>query len=519
MGKKTRSDYTLLNIISGLGGYALNILLGFVGRVIFARVFSAEYLGVSGLFTNVLNMLSLAELGIGTAIVYALYAPLAKNDNEKIATLVRFYGKCYRIIAVVMAAIGLALIPFLNVIVKDRPNIDENFYLLYLIFLFNTVSGYFFAYRATLLTAAQKNYIVNVVSNISLVIQHIMQIILMLSTGNYIAYLLVISVFGMVQNIVSSEIAKRQYPCIKNKNAPPLSNDEKHSLIRNVRAMTITKIGGLLVNSTDNIIITYFGGLATVGLSSNYTFFTANISTLLRIVFNSVNASVGNHNALEDNNRRHSLFKAINLCNFWIYGWAAIGVFVVATDAVKLLFGEQYVLDLSIPLILSLNFYIVGMQNAVWTYINTLGLFRHGRYLVLLTAAINLVASFALGEVWGLFGIYFASVLSRVLTNTWYSPYALYKYGFKIPVRHYFKRYAVFALVLVIAGGLSWFVCSFISFKLVIVNVLLKFVICCIIPNSVFLLFFGKSEEFKILKGFASGIINKVLNKIKKQKS
>lgn len=519
MAEKSRSEYTVLNMASGLGGYAVNIVLGFVSRMFFTRVFSPEYLGISGLFTNVLNMLSLAELGIGSAIVYALYSPIAKNDKGKIASLVQFYGRCYRIIAAVVAVVGLALVPFLDLIIKEKPNIDENFYLIYLIYLFNSVSGYLFAYRATLLTASQKSYILNIVNNISVIIQHLIQIVLMLSTGNYIVYLITFAVFNLIQNIVSSEIAKRHYPCIKEKNIAPLDKAEKRSLIRNIRALTINKIGGLLVNSTDNIIITYFDGLVATGLASNYTLFSTSINSLLKIIFGSVNASVGNHNAVESEESRHNLFKSINLANFWMYGWAAIGIFVVATDAVALMFGESYILPQSIPFIIALNFYMVGMQNAVWTYINTQGLFRPGRYLVLLTAAINLVASILLGKAWGLFGILFASALSRLLTNTWYSPYALYKHGFHLPVRHYFIKYIMYAVILVATGSLCWFICSFINFEILLANVLLKFVVCCIVPNLVFFVIFGRTREFKTLTGFVKGFTDKLLSKFKKSKN
>ena len=151
MRKKSRTEYSVLNIITGLGGYALNTVLGLVCRMVFTRTLSAEYLGVSGLFTNILSMLSLAELGIGSAIIYALYKPLAVDDKEKVASLVKFYGQCYRVIGVVVAVIGVALMPFLHLLI-DEPNIQENIYLLYGLYLFNAASTYFFSYRASLLS-------------------------------------------------------------------------------------------------------------------------------------------------------------------------------------------------------------------------------------------------------------------------------------------------------------------------------------------------------------------------------
>ena len=505
----------MLNIVSGLGGYVVTFVLGLVCRMAFTRVFSAEYLGINGLFGNVLGMLSLAELGIGPAIVYALYAPLAKNDNGKIATLVRFYGKCYRVIAIVVLAIGLALIPFLDFIVKEPPQIEENYYLIYLIMLFNSVSGYFFAYRSSLLVAAQKNYLVTLVSNIVIIIQNALQIGAIFLFKNYIVYMLIASVCGMVTNIVASEIAKKQYPCIKEKHTAPLEKEEKRSLVKNVRALTINKVGALLVTSTDNIITTFFDGLATTGLASNYTLLSTSINSLLNIIFNSLNASVGNHNALEDTQHKYSLFKSINLANFWIYGWAAIGIFVVSGDVISVMFGADYVMDFKIPLMIAINFYMVGMQNAVWTYYNTQGLFRRGRYVSVITAVLNIALSIILGKFLGLFGILLATAIARVFTNTWYSPYAVFKYGFGMSVKPYFIKYIFYAVVLAVTGGTCWFVCSFIKF-VPIVNMIIKVVICSVIPNLVFFLLFFRTREFGVLKSFVIRATGKVKKLIKR---
>lgn len=517
MAQKSRSDYTMLNIVSGLGGYAINFVLGLVCRMVFTRVFTAEYLGVSGLFNNILNMLSLAELGITNAIVYALYKPLANDDKPKIASLIRYYGKCYRIIAVVVLVLGLAIMPFLDFIIKDKPDIDENIYLLYLISLFNTVSGYLFVYRNSLLGAAQKRYIVTAVSNIVIIGQSLIQIVLMLTTKNYIIYMLIISASTIITNVINSEIAKKQYPCIKDKNAPPISGEEKKSLSKNIRALTINRIGGLLVNSTDNIITTFVDGLATTGLASNYTLFSDNINTILTTLFASTNASVGNHRVTMGEEENYKLFKAFNLSNFWLYGLGAVGIFTVSTDAVALAFGSQYVLSWNIPLIIAINFYMVGMQKAVWSYMNIYGIFRPGRYLVLLTAAINIVLSILLGQKWGLFGVLLASAISRVLTNTWYSPYALFKYGFKKSSNKYFVKYLFYILVLVSVGFVCYALSSLLHFSL-IVNVLLKFLICCVVYNVAMVCIFCKSPEFKILWGFVERVMVRVKNLLKRRK-
>ena len=516
MAEKSRSEYAFLNMLSGLSGYVLNMLLGIVCRMVFTRVFTADYLGITGLFNNVIGMLSLAELGIGSAIVYALYEPLAKNDTAKIATLVKFYGKCYRVIGLVVFAVGLALMPFMDLIITEKPDIAENYNVIYLILLFNTASTYFFSYRSSLLVAAQKNYIITFFSNIMVVVQNIVQIVIILSFKSYIGYLLVSATGIFITNVYSYIVAQKQYPFIKKlKSAAPLSKEEKSGLVRNVRALTMNRIGGILVNSTDNIIITYFSNLASVGLLSNYTLLSTSVSSVLNIVFTSLNASVGNHNVSETKDKKLSMFNTINLANFWLYGWSSIGFVVLANDVVKLMFGEGYLLPVSIPLVVATNYYIVGMQNAVWTYSNTHGLFHQVRYVPIITASINLVASFALGRLWGLFGILLATVISRLLTSVWHSPYIVFKYVFGIHFKAYMKKYIWYAVVLVATGAICWFVCSFINVS-PIVNVIVKFIICCIIPNAIFLVLFRKREEFATLFGFVQGILGGIKNKIKR---
>lgn len=512
MAEKTRTEYSILNVATGLGGYVLNTIIGLICRMVFTRTLSAEYLGISGLFTNILTMLSLAELGIGSAIVYALYKPLAVGDKDKIASLVKFYGQCYRVIGVTVGVIGIALMPFLKFLIEE-PNIKESIYLIYGLYLFNSASSYFFSYRSSLIMAAQQNYIVTAANYVVTICQSILQIFWLLATREYIGYLIIQFVGIFIYNIVISHIAKKKFPYIVSKEIKPLEKSERNGLIRNVRALIIWKLSGLLVNSTDNIIITYFSGLATVGLSSNYTLLSTTLNSLLNQIFNGITASVGNLNAIESKEKKLKLFNVINLANFWLFGWAAIGIFVVSSDIVRLIFGESYVLPLNIPFVIALNFYMVGMQNAVWTYKNTMGLFRQGRYLLIVTAAINLVCSLWLGKIWGLFGILFATAISRALTNTWYDPYAVFKYGLGEKVSIYFWKYVLYAVILVSTAGICYFACSFIRFSS-LVNVILKFLVCCIIPNAVFFLCFYRKEEFQYFKGLLQALLKKIKSKI-----
>lgn len=511
--QRSRSEYSVINILTGFGGYFLNTIMGYICRMVFVRCLSAEYLGVNGLFTNILSMLSLAELGIGGAIGFALYKPLAEDDRDKIATLMRFYGKAYRIIGCVVAVVGLLMMPFLNIIITEQPDIQENLYVIYLLYLFNTASTYFFSYRSALLTAAQRNYIVLGINYAVTIMQSIIQIPVLLMNHNYMAYLIVQTIGVFVNNVIVSWWAKKDYPYISKRNVKPLSHDEKRGLFINIKALTINKLSTILVNNTDNIVLTYFSGLVAVGVVSNYVILTNTLSSLTSQLFNSLTASVGNLNAIENDEKKYSFFRILNLSNFWIFGWGAIGIAFVSGDIVRLCFGEEYVLGISIPLVLAINFYIVGMQNAVYAYKNTMGLFRYGQYLLLLTAAINLVLDIVLGNTMGILGIYLATAIARIATNAWYEPYAVFRYGLKVSPFRYLRKYFEYIGVLVVTGGICYYLCSLCQFQ-VVINVIIKFIICSIVPNCIFFACYHKSEEGQYLIGTAKRFTMKLINKV-----
>ena len=510
MQSRSRTEYSILNILTGVGGYFLNTVLGFICRMVFVRCLSADYLGVNGLFTNILTMLSLAELGVGNAIVFALYKPLAQNDEDKIASLMRLYSKAYRIIGIVIAVVGLALMPFIELIIQDHPSISESIYLLYAINLLNTASSYFFSYRSSLLIAAQRNYIVSGTNYVITILQSILQMVFLLKFRNYLGYLLIQTAGTFVYNILVSYVAGRQFPFIRNKDVKPLPKNEQRVLFSNIRDLMIYKVSGLLVNSTDNILITFFNGLATTGIASNYTLLVNTLNSLLSQVFNGLTASIGNHNAIESKEKRYEMFSFMNMMNFWIFGWAALGIFFCSSDLVQLCFGEEYVLSKEIPFVMALNFFSVGMMNAVWTYKHTLGLFHYGRFIQFFTGILNIFFSVLLGTYWGLFGILFATFVARALTSLWYDPYAVFKHGFEKSPTAYVKRTAKYIVVLLVAALLCQLSFSIIGGSLVS-RKLLKILLCSVMTNLVFMVAFCRTAEFEMLKRFIRKIVAKLI--------
>ncbi len=508
MHSKTRTQYSILNIMTGIGGFVLNTILGFVCRIIFVRCLSADYLGVNGLFTNILSMLSLAELGVGSAIVFALYKPLAENDEEKIASLMKLYSKAYRAIGTLIAAAGLILMPFIGFIVKEQPNISESIYLLYVINLFNTASSYFFSYRISLLIAAQRNYIVSGISYIVTIIQSGVQMVFLLVFRNYVGYLLIQTAGTLIYNLIVTRVAVKQFPFIGNKTAKPLEKEEKRKLFSNVRDLMFYKLSGALVNCTDNILITFFNGLATTGIASNYTLLVNTLNSILNQIFSGLTASIGNHNASESTEKQYEMFSFLNMMNFWFFGWAALGIYFCSSDLVRLLFGESYVLPTEIPFILALNFYTFGVVSVIGTYKDTLGLFHYGRYIQLITGMLNIVLSIVLGKIWGVFGIFAATVISRMCTHLWYTPYAVFRYGFKKRVGSYWRRYAFYLLLLCFAGAICRFLFGIIPAE-GIGWVLLKIIVCSLTANAVFILGLHRTDEFAKLKTFVASLLKR----------
>ena len=492
----SRTLNTARNIGTGFASQGILYLFGVVNRIVFIRCLSAEYLGVNGLFTNILSVLSLAELGIGTAIVFALYKPIADGNQKEISALMHFYGKAYKVIGCVVAVVGLLLLPFMSIIIGDAPNINENLNIIYLLYLFNTSLSYFFSYKTSLLNADQKNYIITLYSTVTTVLQYIVQWIVLLVTKNFLLYLVVQCIFTLLYNILISLYVTKNYKFVDIYKNEKINPQIKKNLFINIKALIVTKVSGILVNSTDNIIITALQGLVVTGINSNYVLLTSTLNSLLSVIFSGMTGSVGNANSSMDQESRYKLFKSINLLNFWLYGWSTIGFIILSNDIVSFLFGRQYVVDINIVIIMAVNYYTVGMQNAIWTFYNTLGLFRHGQYLGLITGLINIVLSIYLGKLWGLFGVLFATFLSRLFTNLWYSPYAVFKYGFKKNFLRYCRRYIMYTIILAFTLFINYSLTSF-QLTSLLVTLVLKFIISILVPNVIFGVFFFRTNEFK----------------------
>ena len=293
MKPKSRILESQYNLIFSLINNLVLTIFGFLTRTVFVHSLGSNYLGLNGLFTNILSLLSLAELGIGSAITFSLYKPIAENDNEKIKSLMGLYKDSYRIVGGIILAVGLALTPFLKYIVNLDSGIEINYYVIYLMFLTNSVISYwFFAYRSVIIYANQEGYITTKIETIFNFVRYVLQFIALLAFENYYLYLLLPIISGIVKNIIVSNVAGKRYPVINEKNIEPLGKEERNKIFQNVFALSLFRISGVVYGATDNIIISRWLGTSIVGIVSNFTMIIQIVTSYINMLFQSMYASV-----------------------------------------------------------------------------------------------------------------------------------------------------------------------------------------------------------------------------------
>lgn len=512
----SRTTNSLKNMGTGLIGQAVTLILQFVYRTIFIKLLGLTYLSVNGLFTNILTIFSLAELGIGQAIVFSLYKPIRDNNIPKIQALMALYKKTYTAIGIFIFATGIAFLPFLPSLVSEATAEMEHLYLIYLLFVADSGIAYFFSYRQSFLQANQKQYILNTTNTIFAVIHEILRIVFILFTRSYIAMLLFNMVFNLLRNIWITCRINKLYPFLKKTCKEKLPPEETSGILKNVKALLIYKIGNLALNSTDNIIITTMVGLNWVGLYSNYQVLTVAVSGFISTLFTSLTASIGNLNAGDDISQKKKIFQVTNLASFWIYAIASVCFMVALTPTVTLWLGREWALDFPTVLVICGNIYVGGMLFAPYNYRQTMGLFVYGKWRPIISAVINLLVSVILGHYIGLKGVLLGTIIARLTTNVWYDPYIVYKKGFHQNPTEYYLHYLMLALLLAVSGGIGWLI-SRLSIFGGLADILLHCVACTVILSGLYILIFRKTDAFQYLTQVAFSLLKKKKSSSRKE--
>lgn len=417
----------------------VSLVLAFLLRSVFVWGFGADYLGINGLFSDVMQLLTMTDLGIGTAMVYSFYKPLAEHDTDKMTALTNFYRKVYYVIATVVAVIGICLIPFLPYIVNLKREVPH-LTLYYLFSLSQVVASYLCVYRTSVLTADQKDYKITRINMIMNLIKSITQILSILIFRNYIVYLAVGTITIIGQNVWASWVAGRDYPYLKKRTKVVIKKEERKSIFSNIGSAFVYKVSSVLLNATDNLAISMLISTTVVGYYSNYLTLQSKVVAMITLLFTAITASVGNLIVTETAEKRYKVFEAALSVSFIISGIVAPCFTLLVDDFIRIWLGAEYTLGWQTCLAIGLNLYMSSVSCPLWTFREATGMYRQIKWVMLICAGLNLVLDFTLGRVWGLVGIIVASALSRIVTYIWYEPKLLFEQYFDRDAKRYYLQ-------------------------------------------------------------------------------
>ena len=444
----SRIDSSTKNIVFGFAQQIITLLLTFLTRTVFIKYLDIELLGVHSLFSNILTVLSIADLGFGTAILYSMYKPLADRDEQKISALMKFFKNVYCIIAMLVLILGISLLPFLDYFVKD--NNISNLKVYYILFVIDSVVSYLLAYKVNIINADQKNYIVKKYTLFFNILKSILQCITIIIFRSFILYLIIQIFNTLATNLYGAYISKKMYPFLNNKSV--LSKKERKDILSNVSSLMIYKIGGIILNNTDNILISMLVGITAVGYYTNYITVINALNNIIAIIFTTVTFSVGNLVVSEAKSKQIDIFNKINFFANFIFSFSSICLVILLNDFILCWLGREFLIDTKTVVAIVINFYMVGILNVIFMFRDTTGLFKKFKYLSIITAVINIILSIILGQIIGLFGIVIATALSRLLTNFWYEPYMIQKIYFNVSSKKYFINNVINILVTIISS-------------------------------------------------------------------
>lgn len=504
INSKSRSENSVRNTVVGIFNKSVTLLLSFSARTIFIHLLGVEYLGVNALFGNILMVLSLADLGISNVMNYSFYKPILEKDEKEICSLLNYFRKLSRRITISILLIGIGFLAFLDkIIISELPY--NNIILYYLLYLLNLVLSYYAIYKSSLINADQKIYIVNFYNTIFIIIQNVVQIIFLLFTRNYFVFLMIQSACTLINNVCISNRADKLYPFIHDKiNLIPINIQ---GIKTNLKSMFLCKVCTVMMNNTDNILISVIIGTIYAGYYSNYSLFIININTFIYIIVQAVLSSLGNLNASGDMEKSNKVFYSLVLLFHWLSAFCSLCFLLVFNDFITIWIGEKYLLNTGIVVAIVVNFYIQNIVNPVWMFRESMGLFREMIFAMLISSVINILLSFLLGKYFGLIGIILSTAFARIFTTLWYEPLVLFKYKFHKKVKRYYFIQMKYAFTTGVAMVITFLFCRYIPVSLS--YILLKIVISFFIVSTAFLVTNYRNEDFTMLYHYLLGLTSK----------
>ena len=500
MKQETRTARSLKNMMVGFLSRIILIILPFVNRTIIIWYLGTEYLGLSSLFTSILSVLNLSELGIGFAVVYNMYGLIVAKDEKGICSLLNFYKKVYGLVGAVIFIIGIILLPFLPFLIQGDVPININIYVLYCIYLLQTISSFWVVgYKSVLLSAHQRADLVNGIQTLSLVGQQLTQVIMLMSTRNFYFYAIMCPIWTIINNLVVSLIAKRKFPQFSPKGN--ISNEEKKKLKVQVSGLLADRVSVAIRNSTDNIVISSLFGLTVLAQYSNYYYimYSGVYGTLLYLM-QAVQASIGDSIAGESVDKNYNDFIKINFLFSWVNVISTACLFGLIQPFIGLWLGDKNVFSDQIMFMICAYCYVFNVTTPINPYMDGNGLWDKVKTIVLVSAILNVILDIILGKWLGISGIIMATIISLAIPYIFFRIYYLYKcYFVSYRISLYYKMQGVSLLAALLSCSFIYFFVSLPVFhvKNKLIFLLIRLIICFLSSNIIFVLFFYKREEFK----------------------
>lgn len=493
--KLNRTKNTIKNIIYGSAYKVIAILFPFIIRTITLNVLGIQYLGLNSLFVSVLNVLNLAELGFGTALVYSMYKPLAEDDANKVNALLNLYKKIYRIIGFIVLAVGLAAMPFLEFLISGTYPADINLYLLYSIFLLNSVIGYFFfAYKNAILVAQQRNDIVSKINILTIGLLYITQIIVLLVFKNYYIYIVFLPVSTLATNLVVDFVTRKKFPQFKAQGS--VAAEEKKSIKKQVTALFTHRIGYVVQSSIDNICISAFLGLTLLGKYNNYFYIITAIESFLTIIKQSMLAGIGNSAATETVEHNKKIFNKLIFINMWIVGWCSCCLLCLYQPFMRIWVGGENLLSFTVVLSLVALFYLNNIRAIVGVYKDSLGMWWQDRFKPIAISVVNLIGTVICAKLGFFEGVILTTAFAYFVVGLPWETRVLFKHYFKEKETKYYLQMLFYTIVNLAVMILTYFICIQIHLA-GLSQVVVTFIICLIVPNLIYLLAYFKNKQFK----------------------
>lgn len=497
------------NIIFGTCLKLYQIVVPFLMRTIMIYFMGVQYLGLNSLFTSVLQVLNLAELGIGSAMVYSMYKPVAEHDNNTICALMGLYRKYYRIIGMVVLAAGCVIIPFVPHLIKSDVPEGINIYVLYVMNLLATVFTYWlYAYKNSILQAYQRNDIVSKVTIITDTIKYILQIFTIVFLKNYYMYVLVLILLQIASNIITAAVVTRMYPEYRCKGSLP--KEEVAQINSRIRDLFTSKIGAVIVNSADTVVISAFLGLTVLAIYQNYFFIISSVIAFIAVVFNSCTAGIGNSIIVETKEKNYNDFKKFTFLIAWIAGFCTVCIVCLMQPFMNIWMNgnEKLMLGMSEVVCFCIYFFVYEIQQLLLTYKDAAGMWHEDKYRPLVTALTNLALNIIMVQFFGLYGVLLSTVISIIFIGMPWLFYNLFTVLFKRNAAKYVIRVVYYTVITIVISIITYSVCSLVPFT-GIAELIVKLIVCIIVPNLLFFATLFKFEEFGQVKALVKGILKR----------